>query len=147
MTKLCRRRECLIIGALFLGISANLHAAPIYDNSVNDLLTRFSPGTREVGDEILLGSTERYLTNFAFEFYGTNTANPTAFGGSIKAEVRFYLNNGPLFNGYAMPGTGCLTAACFRSPRPLSVAPFDSQRVLVSLWEVCFSGLAREGHC
>jgi len=119
MTKRFRGQECLVIGALFLGTSAKVGAATIYDNSVNDLLTRFSPGTREVGDEILLGSTERYLTNFAFEFYGTNTANPAAFAGSVKAEVRFYLNNGPLFNGYATPGTVLYDSGLFSVPMPV----------------------------
>src|SRR5262249_1638993 len=81
-------------------------ATTIYDNTANDLLTRFSPGTMEVGDQIILaGPGSRNLTKFSFEFYGTNTANPTAFAGTINARVRFYLNDGPLFNGYARPGT------------------------------------------
>ncbi|SRR6266404_2097601 len=66
MTKLFRGRVCLIIGALLLGISAKLGAATIYDNSVNDLLTRFSPGTREVGDEIHKGAAIAMTTSPGF---------------------------------------------------------------------------------
>jgi hypothetical protein len=85
----------------------SLHATPIYDNSANDLMARFSPGTTEVGDEILLAGSERYLTNFSFEYYGTNTASPgnASFAGSVEARVRFYKNDGTPFNGYATPGT------------------------------------------
>ena len=48
----------------------------IYSNSVKDLSIRFDPGTLEVGDEILLAGSERYLTNFDFEFWGTSTSGP-----------------------------------------------------------------------
>ena len=119
MWKLFSGNAYIIVIALFLGPSAKFQAATIYDNSVNDLLTRFSPGTKEVGDEILLGSTERFLTNFSFEFYGTNTANPVAFSGAVKAEVRFYLNDGPSFNGYATPGTKLYDSGLFAIPAPI----------------------------
>lgn len=95
----------LALGALCLGIGTPLRAAIIFNNSTNDLVTRFTASTNEVGDEILLAGTERYLTNFSFEFWGTNTANPLALAGSVKACVRFYKNDGPLFNGYLSPGT------------------------------------------
>src|SRR5436190_7829196 len=91
--------------ALLLAISAS--ADPIYRNSTNDLVIRFDPGTYQVGDEILFTNSPMptYITNFSFEYWGTNTLSPSEFAGSVQAEVRFYLNNGPLFNGYATPGT------------------------------------------
>jgi hypothetical protein len=78
----------------------------LFDNSTTDLLYRFNPGTQEVGDQILL-SHAGYLTNFAFEFYGTNTASPgnLAFAGSVEAQVKIYLMDGPLFNGENTPGS------------------------------------------
>jgi hypothetical protein len=97
-----------MIGALSLGATLSLRAAIIFDNSVNDLLTRFDPGTTEVGDEILLAGTEQYLTGFSFEFWGVNAVHPNRFDGAVEARVRFYENNGPLVppdNGYASPGT------------------------------------------
>jgi hypothetical protein len=92
---------------LFAGATQQLSAATIYDNSVNDRLLRFNPGTFEVGNEINFAGTERSLTNFSFEFWGTNTASPAniSFAGSVRAEVRFYLNDGAPFNSYATPGT------------------------------------------
>jgi hypothetical protein len=90
----------VFLGLLLAGSSAS--AAVIYDNSANDLLTRFNPGLMEVGDEIILAGTERYLTHFDFEYWGTATGS--SFAGSVQARVRFYENNGPLFNGYPSPG-------------------------------------------
>src|SRR5712691_8015962 len=107
MTKQSRASlGCLVTATIsFLCLTAG--AATIYDNSVNDLFTRFNPGTSQVGDEIGLAGTERFLTNFSFEFWGTNTASPgnVTFAGSVSARVSFYLNDGPLFNGYPTPGT------------------------------------------
>jgi hypothetical protein len=108
----------LAVGALCMGIGASLRAATIFDNSVNDLVTRFNPAnplnpslTYEVGDEILLASpADRYLTSFSFEYWGA-TANPdhVTFAGAVQARVRFYVNDGPLVpavpNGYASPGS------------------------------------------
>ena len=93
----------LLAGALGIGLALPLRANVIFDNSVHDLLTRFNPGTAEVGDEIVLGGSERYLTNFSFEFWGTATGS--SFAGDVQARVRFYQNDGAPFNGYATPGT------------------------------------------
>jgi hypothetical protein len=101
------RRNGLLLAIISMSLVPSLRATVIYNNSSNDLLARFSPGTTEVGDEILLGSTERYLTNFSFEYYGTNTASPgnLSFAGSVQARIRFYRNDGATFNGYPTPGT------------------------------------------
>jgi hypothetical protein len=94
-----------VVGVLLVTISLPLRAVtPIFDNSVNDKLYRFNPGTLEVGDEILLASTERYLKYFDFEFWGTNTLNDYSFAGAVQARVRFYENTGTPFNGYPSPG-------------------------------------------
>ncbi len=79
----------------------------IFDNSTNDLVARFNPGTTEVGDQIVLDGTARYLTDFRFEYWGVNALSPggPSFDGSVQARVRFYLNDGTPFNGYATPGT------------------------------------------
>ena len=131
----------------------------IYNNSANDLVTRFAPGTATVGDEILLGGTSRYLTQFDFEYWGTNTASPAAFTGRVSADVRIYLNDGAPFNGYATPGTvlwdsgsfGLNTADGFgptpRSTIVFSVATGDFPSTGLFLpssdltWTVQFSGM------
>jgi hypothetical protein len=58
----------LAFGALCMGVGASVRAATIiFNNSTNDLVARFNAGTNEVGDEILLAGTERYLWRFSFE--------------------------------------------------------------------------------
>ena len=48
----------LALGAFCLGVGTPLRAATvIFNNSTNDLVTRFDAGTNEVGDEILLAGT------------------------------------------------------------------------------------------
>jgi hypothetical protein len=92
-----------ILGGLVSVWALPTFPATIFDNSAHDLLTRFDPGTYEVGDEIILSGDERYLATFSFEFWGINSANPFAFAGDVQARVRFYENTGSLFNGYATP--------------------------------------------
>jgi len=126
VNKLLRRLACWL-AAFFFSALASLNADSIYNNSANDLLTRFNPGALEVGDEIILAGSARYLTNFSFEFWGTNTANPSAFSGSVTATVRFYLNDGTLFNGYAAPGTLLYTSGPFSiTPTARSTAIFTA---------------------
>ena len=97
----------LAVGVLWMGISVPLRGATIYDNSQTDLdpPVRFNPATLEVGNEILLTGTERYLTSFSFEYWAANTDTPITFAGAVEARVRFYQNTGALFNGYACPNT------------------------------------------
>jgi hypothetical protein len=123
-----RFNALLVAGVVFIGQMSPLHAAVIFNNSTNDLLTRFDPGTNEVGDEILLAGTERYITAFSFEFFGTNTASPTSYaGGDVEARVRFYVNNGTPFNGYATPGTVFFDSGWFSigAPTARSTAIFQ----------------------
>lgn len=78
----------------------------VYDNSVNDLLTRFDPGTNEVGNEIILADAARYLTEFSFEFWSTNESGASTLAGTnVTVRLRFYANDGTNFNGYATPDT------------------------------------------
>src|ERR1035438_6193955 len=100
MKKSLKRTDCLLIATLWIGLSLPVSAATLFDNSVNDLFTRFNPGSLEVGDEINLASCGN-LTYFSFEYWGT--ASGANFAGSIQADVRFYLNTGPNFNGYPTP--------------------------------------------
>jgi hypothetical protein len=99
------RRLTFFSGVVLLTGVLRLGAITIYDNSKNDLTNRFEPLALEVGDEIVLDGTARYLTNFSFEFWGTNTANAFAFTGNVEGRVRFYLNDGPVYHGYRTPGT------------------------------------------
>ena len=95
-------------------------AEVIFDNSANDLGLRFNPGLLEVGDEILLTNHSRYLTNFAFEYWGTNSAAPgnPLFSGNVQFRIRFYQMDGPTFNGYPSPGTAFWDSGWINMPPP-----------------------------
>jgi hypothetical protein len=123
-TRFVRNIE-LGVGALLMGYCLSVSAVPvtIYDNSVNDLLKRFNPGTAEVGDEILLAGSARQLTYFSFEYYGLATRS--TFAGNVQAEVRFYVNNGALFNGYPQPnGSSFYDSGLFSVPAPTDRSTF-----------------------
>jgi hypothetical protein len=111
-------RVCLAISVLCFGLTMPLSAATIYNNSTNDLLIQFDPGTSQVGSEIILAGTERYVTDFSFEYWGVNSIHPGAFSGTIEAEVQFYLNDGTLFNGFASPSTSLFNSGWFSVPTP-----------------------------
>ena len=91
--------------AVFAAFASFAFADTIYDNSHNDLGIRFDPGNFEVGDEIQLTGAARYLTNFAFEFWGESSISANRFAGDVQARVRFYQNDGPGFHGYATPSS------------------------------------------
>lgn len=111
----------MTVSILCFGLTSPLTAATIFDNSHNDLSTRFNPGGLEVGDEILLAGTERYLTTFSFEYWGT--ASGASFAGDVQARVRFYQNNGALVSGYAAPGTAPFFDSGWLSFRQLGIGP------------------------
>jgi hypothetical protein len=117
----------LVTGLLCAAAVQSLGAATIFDNSTSDLLTRFSPGTLEVGDQVILAGTERYLTQFRFEYWGENAANPTGttFDGEVQARIRFYLNNGPTFNGYSTPGDEAFFDSGFFSLNAAGLGPTE----------------------
>jgi hypothetical protein len=106
------------IACTILATAFPTSADTIYDNSKNDLLTRFNPGDLEVGDEIQLAGTARYLTNFAFEFWGENPNSSDSFAGDVQARVRFYQNDGPEFHGYPTPGSTFFDSGWFAIGQP-----------------------------
>lgn len=102
--------KSLLTGLFCLSLAQPLLAVDptIYDNSVNDQTNRFNTGTAVIGDQIVLGGVNRWLTRFDFEYWGTNTANPgnSSFAGSVKADVKIYLMDGATNgNGFVTPGT------------------------------------------
>ena len=143
------------MAALCAGTAFSASAATtIYDNSQHDLLTRFSPGIAEAGDQIVLADPgARLLTKFSFEYYGLNSVTPGSFSGSINARVCFYLNDGPLFNGYATPGTMFYDSGLFAVGNPTTRntfvftagADFPAGGLFVPgnemTWSVQFSGM------
>ena len=128
----------------------------VYDNSVHDLSYRFDPGPLEVGNEIILGGSARYASQFSFEFWGSSKAGYD-FEGDVQARVRFYGNDGPLSSsGYASPGTVIYDSGSFpipATPAGRATLIFDEFQIdaVVPLrtplpnsftWTVQFSGLS-----
>lgn len=108
---------CLALTVLLA--ARNVSADLVYDNSVNDIGTRFDPGLNEVGDEILIDGPGRYLTSFAFGYWALNNGLDTnPFSGTPEVRVRFYLNDGPDFNGYATPSSIFYESTWFALPSP-----------------------------
>ncbi len=116
MMKLFRRDVVLSLGALCVAMSLPASGDVFFNNSQNDLHYRLTTAqnvggltsTAEYGDEIDMANIGN-LTNFSFEFWGTNTLSPANLGyqGAIQGRVRFYYNNGALdpTSRYATPGT------------------------------------------
>jgi hypothetical protein len=106
MKNLLKNSGWLAIGALALGLSAR--ADVLLQNNTTDLLTRFSDGGTEFGNQIFLANGG-FITNFSFEYYagGAGGAGTSfAAGEHVNVTVRWYLQNGPTpFNGYTTPGT------------------------------------------
>src|ERR1039457_3610696 len=118
MKNALRIHVCLTLSVLCFSLTLPLVAqTTVYNNSTNDLLLQFNPGTSQIGNEIILGGTQRYLTDFSFEYWGSSS-NPNSFAGAIQARVEFYMNNGPLFNTYASPGTSFYDSGWFSVPAP-----------------------------
>jgi hypothetical protein len=67
--------------------AAIANAAVVYENSTSNH-GRLNTGALEIGDQIILGGTDRNLTQFRFQFYTS-----AALGGATEqARVRFYNN-------------------------------------------------------
>jgi len=128
--KLVRRFGCyLALGLAWAAARLPAAADTVFADSENDLLIRFDPGTLEVGDEIVLAGTARYLTNMSFEFWGTTYGtNGATFAGAVQARVRFYVNDGQPFNGYATPGSVFFDSGWFGGfyPTPRCTATFTA---------------------
>ncbi|MCL4178173.1 MAG: PEP-CTERM sorting domain-containing protein [Verrucomicrobia bacterium] len=147
----------LFAGALLLALSSQFTVAAeiVYENASNDLNTNLDPGTREVGDEIILDGTARWLSEFTFEYWGTNTLSDTEFAGTVEARIRFYLNDGPplpSIDDVLTPGTLLYDSGSFQvDPTPRATLVFtDFNLGNVPLtqplpdsftWSVQFSGL------
>lgn len=77
----------------------------VYNSGTNNPNQGLDPGLIEMGNQITLDGSERYPSQFALQYWGTNATQET-FAGSVTARVRFYHNDGPaLLTGQAMPGT------------------------------------------
>src|SRR5689334_4312896 len=93
------RRYAFVTTTVVFAVCARINAGVIYQNNVFPTGNSYEPGTTEVGDEIGLSLTDpsRYLQTFSFEYFGTNTADPTftSFSQTVTVELKLYLNDSP----------------------------------------------------
>ena len=91
--------------ALAMLFTTSLSRAQLVYNNTSNSSTNFLllTNNQSIGEQIFLANSSAYplLTNFIFEYYNPNTN----FAGAVQGDVQFYMNNGPLTNGYAAPGT------------------------------------------
>lgn len=81
--------SCSMAMATLAGlIGGTAHGDVVYANSTNDLSLRFNPLSFEVGDEIVLDGTARYVTAFNFQYWGVG------WSGDEEMRLRFYANDG-----------------------------------------------------
>ena len=131
MRNILKKSVLLAAGAVLMSLSLPLRAYVIYDDSQTDLHFRYSPGTTEIGDEILLGgpANARYLTNFSFEYWGLNSNTPSSFAGAVEARVRLYVMDGPRNpntpDGWITPGTMFYDSLWFSVPGPTDRSTFN----------------------
>ena len=122
-----------------LAVDNGLDGVVVYDNSVNDLVSRFDTGTNEVGNEIILAGTERYLEGFSFEFWSTNlTGAPWLEGTNVSVRLRFYANDGTNFSGYATPRTVLYDSGEFwlgTDTRPRATVVYDEFDLWLYAWQ------------
>ena len=101
----------------------------LFDNTTTDsgYVMNF-PNGQETGDQIFLANymTSPYLNSFSFEYYSPNAT----FAGTVTADVRFYLNDGSLFNGENTPGTIFYHTGPFEIQTPQSYFPGINSAVL-----------------
>jgi hypothetical protein len=147
--------RAFLAGALLSSLPLTA-AEIVYDNSVNDLAFNLDPGAQEIGDEIFLDGTARWLSEFTFEYWGDNTLSETEFAGPVEARIRFYLNDGPPLDDVpdsSTPSTVFFDSGTFAiDPTPRATLTFTDFQTDVVLpltvdlpdsftWTVEFTGL------
>ena len=96
-------KKILCVGALTaLGFNV-LADTTIYDStgSYNGNVFSLSNG-QEIGNQVSVNSANWLLTGFNIEYYSPSSGPSLT---NVGIDVRFYLNDGALTNGFASPGT------------------------------------------
>lgn len=104
--------KLILLGLVMVALTGDVRAGLVYDNTATNYGALMLTNNQVVGGEIFPDNLNAFpsLTSFSFEFYsptiGATYADPYQWlgGSSVLADVKFYLNNGPAFNGYPTPG-------------------------------------------
>jgi hypothetical protein len=146
-----------LLGALAVGCGISTSfAAVVYNNSTNDVLKNFYTGTDKVGDQIILGGTDRLMTKFTFDYWATNnqagvggTFGTNGLAGTVSVTLALLKNDGSTNGiGYARPNGVIWQSTPFAVPATSRLtliydsADFGSSITLPNefTWVVQFSG-------
>jgi hypothetical protein len=117
---------------IVLASSVEVRGLTVYQNTSTNTgqVLNFLNG-QEMGEQIWLGSgaIPVNLTNFSFQYYSPYAV----FSGNVKADVRLYMNNGPMTNGYSSPGTMFYDSGNFTLVNPWQAAGTNSATVVFQL--------------
>ena len=123
--------------AILPAITVTAQEGFVYDNTTTDTGNVLNfPNEQAIGDQIFLDNitTYHYMNSFSYEYYSPNAT----FIGTVTADVRFYLNDGSIFNGYSAPGTIFYDTGQFAIQTPLSAVGQNS--AVLSFSPADFSG-------
>jgi hypothetical protein len=98
-------RQLAAMSAIAFAYAASANAQVLlYDNLADssDYSMNFDTGPVEAGNDITLSQASAIATNFQVQYYFNAPGGVT---GNETAQVRFYLNDGPLVSGAPSPGT------------------------------------------
>ena len=125
-------KAMVAVAGIVLASSVEVRGVTLYQNTAQNTgqVLNFLNGL-EFGQQIWLGTgaTPMNLTNFSFEYYSPYST----FTGNVKADVRLYMNNGPMTNGYSTPGTMFYDSGNFNLQNPWSAAGTNSATVVFQL--------------
>jgi len=118
---------------IILASSAGVRGATLYQDTTHGTgqVMNF-PNNQEIGEQIWLGTgtTPMYLTNFSFEYYSPFIS----YSGTVQADVRLYVNDGPKTNGYSTPdATPFFNSGLFNLTDPWQVSGTNSATVIFQL--------------
>jgi hypothetical protein len=158
-----------VLAAATLSYVASASASPVllYDDLEpgSDQGFNFTTGSHQIGNDITLAYANSLATEFDLQYYFTTPVSSGSLGpgsngngiynGSETAEVRFYLNNGPVISGSSSPGTmvydsGIFSLAGLATTRAIlafDLTPTGGNAMNVSVplteftWTVQFNGI------
>lgn len=132
--------SCLALLGAALGTA---RAEIVYDNSdTGGTNVWYAPATVvEYGDEVILGSGSRIMSEFVFEYYGN-----FAPAGDENARLRVYVADGPKSaTGHSTPGTVLYDSGTFSLSPGWQIKRFSGLNVTVPttlIWTIEFGGLS-----
>ena len=119
------------VAGLVLAGNVGVRADVLYENTTTPLgYSLIFPNNQQIGQEIWLGTLQpEYLTNFSIQYYSPDTS----WSGTVTADIKFYMNDGPPTNGYPTPGTPFYDSGAIAFPNPIT---YNGSVLSNALWAI-----------